>query len=411
MRGPCGLVVCVVALVLGAAGPAPARTLIINANTSDPAPRAAWSAAVAAFERENPDIQVKFNIYDHESYKKSIRNWLTGASPDVVFWFAGNRMRGFVERKLLTDVSSLFTADVTASLHRPALDLVTVGGRQYGVPYSYYQVGLYFRADLLQSAGIAQAPRDWNELLAACDRLKSAGIDPVAIGSKDLWPTAAWFDYLNLRTNGHAFHMALMAGTIPYTDPRVRAVFDKWRALLERGCFTRNHASLSWQESQALLYQGRAAMMLIGNYIVPNFPSGLREKMDFARFPTIDPGVGRYEDAPMNSLHIPAGARNKDGARRFLAYVLRADVQEAINRALSQLPVNLKAGVADDPFLAKGQALLRQADGLAQYFDRDTSEDLALIAMKGFQEFMIEPERIESVLAAIEQARKRIYGH
>ena len=98
MRGPLGLVL---ACVLAWAQPASARTLIINANTSDPAPRAAWEAVVADFRRDNPGVDVKFNLYDHESYKKSIRNWLTGASPDVVFWFAGNRMREFVSRNLL----------------------------------------------------------------------------------------------------------------------------------------------------------------------------------------------------------------------------------------------------------------------------------------------------------------------
>ena len=206
---------------------------------------------------------------------------------------------------------------------------MTVDGRQYGVPYSTYQIGLYFRRDLLEGAGIAQAPRDWAELIEACRKLKSAGLDAIAIGSKDLWPTAAWFDYLNLRINGHAFHMELMRGAVPYTDSRVRAVFARWRELVDLGCFSRNHASVSWQESQALIYQGRAAMMLIGNYIVPNFPPEMRERMEFAPFPAITPGVGRYEEAPMNSLHIPADARNKDDARRFLAYVLRADVQES----------------------------------------------------------------------------------
>ena len=123
----------------------------------------------------------------------------------------------------------------------------------------------------------------------------------------------------------------------------MRAVFAKWRELLDRGCFAENHASMSWQESQALLYRGTAAMMLIGNYIVRNFPPEMRDNMDFAPFPTIDPAVGRYEDAPMNSLHVPARARNKADARRFLAYVLRADVQEELNRRLLLIPVNTRA--------------------------------------------------------------------
>lgn len=385
------------------------RTLVINANTSDPAPRAAWEATVAQFRSENPDIEVKFNIYDHESYKQALRNWLTSAPPDVVMWFVGQRMRDLVKPGLLEDVSELFTPQVKDSFHQAAVDNVTVDGRQYGVPFTQYHWGLYFRRDILSRAGLRDAPRDWDELLRACEALRAAGIHPVAIGSKDLWPTAGWFDYLNLRLNGHAFHMRLLNGNIPYTDDRVRAVFGKWRELLDRDCFMHGHAAMSWQESQALVYQGRAAMTLLGNFIVANFPPAVLQDMDFAPFPTIDPSIGRYENAPMNSVHVPVRATNKADAKRFLAFVLRPDIQEAINRRTLQIPPNLKSAVADDRFLRKGRELLHGADGLAQFFDRDTSEELARVAMRGFQEFMLRPERLDDILQRIEQARQRIY--
>jgi multiple sugar transport system substrate-binding protein len=389
--------------------PAPASTLVINSNASDPAPRAAWDEAIQRFRAENPDIEVRLNVFDHESYKKAIRNWLTSAPPDVVFWFAGTRMRRFAELSLFLDVSGLFTAGVKGELDPAAVDLVTLNGRQYGIPYAYYHVGLFFRRDLLEKAGVGGPPADWPALLAACDKLKTAGLVPIAIGTKDLWPAAAWFDYLDLRTNGHRFHMDLMRGRVAYTDARVRAVFARWRELLDRRCFAPHHASAKWQESQALLYQGRAAMMLIGNYIVPSFPPEVRNQMDFAPFPKIDPRVGAYEDAPMNSLHIPARARNPEAAKRFLAYVLRADVQEGINRAILNIPVNRNAAIADDRFLDAGRKLLSSADALAQFFDRDTDEELATIAMKGFQEFMLKPDRLDGILATIERARQRIY--
>jgi multiple sugar transport system substrate-binding protein len=72
--------------------------------------------------------------------------------------------------------------------------------------------------------------------------------------------------------------------------------------------------------------------------------------------------------------------------------------------------VNTLAGVADDRFLVQGRELINGAAGLSQYFDRDTSEDLANIAMKGFQEFMLQPQRLPAILATIERARERIYG-
>jgi multiple sugar transport system substrate-binding protein len=101
---------------LPADAPASARTLVINAHTSDPASRAAWDHAVVRFQRENPEIDVQLNIYDHESYKTALRNWLTSSPPDVVFWFVGRRMRELVVRGLLDDVSELYTPEVRRSL-------------------------------------------------------------------------------------------------------------------------------------------------------------------------------------------------------------------------------------------------------------------------------------------------------
>ena len=391
-------------------GSALAGTLVVNANTADPAPRAAWEELASRFQADNPDVDLRLNIYDSESYKKSIRNWLTSAPPDVVYWNAGYRMRQFVTPGLLEDVSDLYTPAVKASIHPSALDLVSAGGKQYGVPYTYYPIGFFYRRDLLQAADVGDLPRDWDGLVGACIKLRAKGIEPFAIGTRDLWPAAAWFDYIDLRLNGLAFHMELMRGAVPWTDPRVVRVFEHWRILVTTGCFSRSHASSSWQESQALMYTGKAAMMLIGNFIVANFPPDVRDRMEFAPFPAIRPDIGRFEDAPVNTLHIPARARNKEDARRFLAYVLRADVQEALNRATLQIPVNLRSAVAYDRFLTQGRDLLARADGLAQYFDRDTSEDLASIAMKGFQEFMVYPDRLDSILTTIERARQRIYG-
>ena len=397
------------ALVAHAAA-ASAGELVVNADTSDPAPRAAWEAAVKRFESENPDVQVALNVYDHESYKKSIRNWLTSASPDVVFWYVGNRMRQFVTPGLLEDVSSVFTAQVSEELGKVATDLVTADdGKQYGVPYTYYQWGIYYRKDLFAAAGVTEKPKTWDELLAACEKIKTSGVEPIVIGSKDLWPTAGWFDYLNLRLNGYDFHMELMAGKVPYTDERVKALFQKWGELVEKGYFVKNHASLSWQESQSLLYQGKASMMLIGNFIAANFPPEVKDDMDFFPVPKMVQGMADYEEAPMDSVHIPAKANNKEDAKKFLAFVARVDVQEEINKALLQLPINKKSAVADDRFLMMGKELLENAEGLAQFFDRDTSEDLATLAMKGFQEFMAKPERLDTILANIERARKRIY--
>jgi len=121
-------------------------------------------------------------------------------------------------------------------------------------------------------------------------------------------------------------------------------------------------------------------------------------------------GVPPAEEAPMESINIPAKAPNLADAKKFVAYVMRADVQTKINEFEKQIPANHEAAVADDRFLKAGQKILNEAKGVSQFLDRDTSEDLATVAMKGFQEFMVKPDRIDAVLANVEKARKRIYG-
>ena len=394
---------------LAISAPALADSLTVNADTSDAQPKAAFQEAVHRFQVANPGTQVTLNVYDHESYKQSIRNWLTSAPPDVVLWYTGTRMRQFVQPGLLADVSALWTAPMKQAFGSTAVDLVTDGGHQYAVPYTQYQYGLYYRSDLLQKAGVGPIAT-WDDLLGACDKLDAAGLSPIALGSKDLWPTAAWFDYLDLRINGYASHMKLMSGQMSYTDPKVRDVFAHWKQLLDHKCFNANHTELSMQESQPLLYQGRAGMTLMGNFITENFSPDMQKVMKFEPFPQITASVARAEDAPMDSVSIPQGAKNKAAAMKFLAFMMQPDIQSMINAYEKQIPANGQAKLIDDHFLVEGRALLAATPDHAQFFDRDTNEALATLAMKGFQEFMVRPARLDRILANIDRERVRIYA-
>jgi len=53
------------------------RELVINTDTSDPAPKAAFEQLIKDFEAAHPDVKVKWNLFDHEGYKTAIRNFLS----------------------------------------------------------------------------------------------------------------------------------------------------------------------------------------------------------------------------------------------------------------------------------------------------------------------------------------------
>ncbi|MEM6665640.1 MAG: extracellular solute-binding protein [Pseudomonadota bacterium] len=397
---------------IGAATSAFAQSgdLVIISGDLNAAPKAAFEKVVADFKAEYPDINVTHTANDREAHKTAIRNFLSANPPDVTEWYAGNRMAPFVNAGLFEDITDVWDENGLNESFASTAASMTIDGKKWGVPYSYYQWGVYYREDIFADLGL-EVPTTWEEFLAVCAALKEAGIAPITIGTKFLWTAAGWFDYLNLRTNGYEHHMKLTAGEIPYTDPTVQATFDRWNDLVEPGYFIANHATYSWQEALPFLVRGEAAMYLMGNFAVaPLKEAGLTdETLGFFQFPEITPGIPKAEDAPTDTFHIPSGAKNKENAKLFLSFLARADVLTEKNKALGQLPPNKNSEVADDKFLKQGMEMLSNAYALAQFYDRDAPAEMAKAGMEGFQRFMLRPGDREKVLENLEKARQRIY--
>ena len=87
---------------------ASAGTLVVNSNQSGESSKAAFDAYVDAFRAAHPEVTVVVNEFEHEAYKTAIRNFLTAEAPDVAVWFAGNRMKFFVDQGLFMDVSDVW---------------------------------------------------------------------------------------------------------------------------------------------------------------------------------------------------------------------------------------------------------------------------------------------------------------
>ncbi|WP_299866988.1 extracellular solute-binding protein [uncultured Hoeflea sp.] len=387
-----------------------AGDLVINFDDPNPGPKKGFEDAVEAFKAANPDINVVVNITDREAHKTAIRNFLSADAPDVTTWYPGNRMAPFVNAGLFEDVSDLWESEGFNETMKAIRPTMTIDDKQWGVPYTYYQWGIYYRKDIFEDLGIEE-PTTWDELLAASAKLKENDVTPFTIGTKFLWTAAGVFDYLNLRTNGYDVHNDLTAGKIKYTDPRIKNVFEKWRELIEPGYFIENHATMSWQDAVAPFAKGEAAMYVMGNFSVDAYKNaGLTyDQIDFFQFPEITPGVPRAEEAPADAFFIPANANNKEDARKFLAFIGQPDIQTEWNKTIGQLPVNSEATVSDDKFIQEGFATVGGAAGLAQFYDRDAPAEMAKAGMEGFQEFMIKPDRLDAILKRLDKAQERAY--
>lgn len=399
-----------VASAFALASSAFASDLVINFDDLNPGPKKGFEDAVAAFQAANPDINVVVNINDREAHKTAIRNFLSADPPDVTAWYPGNRMGPFVDAGLFEPITDLWNAEGLDKDMAAVQPTMTRNGEIWGVPYSYYQWGIYYRKDIFDKLGISE-PSTWGELLASCGKMKDAGVTPFTIGTRYLWTAAGVFDYINLRTNGYDVHNDLTAGKIKYTDPRIVKTMENWAELIDTCGFVENHASMSWQDAIAPFANGDAAMYVMGNFSVGGYTdAGLTyDQIDFFQFPEITPGIPMAEEAPADALFIPSGAKNKENARKFLAFIAKPEIQSAWNETIGQLPPNSKATVADDKFIQEGFAVVSNAAGLAQFYDRDAPADMAKAGMEGFQEFMLDTSKMMDVLERLDAVQDDVY--
>ncbi len=372
--------------------------------------RAVWQDAFDQFKKANPDVDLKVTYIGEEAYKVQMSGWLATDPPDVLSWHNGERMAYFAKRGLLDDLTADWQKDGWNQTYAAVKPPSTYAGKQYAAPLGYDSYGFFYRKDLFQKAGIAGEPKTWDEFLADCKKLKDAGIAPIAVPAKDSWTLAAWFDYLDLRINGYAFHEQLMAGEIPYTDARVRKVYATWKTLIDDKYFVDNALSYDVDSVSPLLVNGQAAMMLMGTFFSAGLPEATRDKMGYFRFPVIDASVPMAEDGPVNILMIPAKASNKKDAHRLLAFMAQPQINGELAKGWGQLPSNNQAPEPQDPISKIGfQILSSTPGGVAQFYDRDMTKEMADEGMKGMQQFYSDPSQIDAVLNHLEQFRQRIY--
>lgn len=400
---------CMASATFAAIAPVQAGTLNVTVSARGNQ-RATWQNAFDEFKKANPDVDLKISYVSDEAYKVQMSGWLAAQPPDVLSWNNGERMAYYAKRGLLADLSSDWQKNGWDQMYASVKSSSTYEGKQYSVPLGTDAYGFFYRKDLFQKAGISAEPTNWTQFLEDCKKLKAAGIAPIVVPARDSWTLAAWFDYLDLRVNGYAFHQKLMAGDVAYTDPRVKHVYETWKTLIDDKYFIDNALSYDVDSTTPILVNGQAAMLLMGTFFSAGLPASTRADMGYFRFPVIDASVPVAEDGPVNVLIMPAKAKNKADARRLLAFMGTPQINGELAKGWGQLPSNSQAAEPQDPIAKIGfHTLSSTTGGIAQFYDRDMTKEMADEGMKAMQQFYSDPAQLDSILQHLEATRKRIY--
>ena len=161
-----------------------------------------WKQAADSYMASHPNVKIKITVLENEAFKaKLTTNMQAGNPPDIFQSWGGGTLKEQADAGLIKDITGP-TESWIGSLNEAAVGLYKVDDKQYGVPFNLGMVGVWYNKSLFKKAGIDAPPSTWSEFLADVEKLKSAGITPIAVGEKDKWPGMFWWANLSLRVAG-----------------------------------------------------------------------------------------------------------------------------------------------------------------------------------------------------------------
>lgn len=326
-------------------------TLSFSADTANKALATLEEEFEAAHEGVDLEI-VHRGVDDHKSALRIAAGADSG--PDVYFSWAGLGLGGeYVMAGMslpLDDYYAKFGWDDELLPASMAFVDQYEGGR-HGVPFSFKGMAIYYNTALFEEAGIESEPATYDELVAAAEKLKEAGIPAFTFGGSVNWHVMRLMDVILEAKCGAETHDALKGMELDWTqEPCATEAFADMQMWAEN-YFLSPFMGIDQAQSFNLFVAGRAAMMVEGDWLVTQLDdAGVLDNYGLFVAPT---GTDRlYGFAEYN--YITVNSPNPDIAAEFLDFLISQDFQQQVVGVFGAVSVNKNVEYSDDlPALQK----------------------------------------------------------
>jgi raffinose/stachyose/melibiose transport system substrate-binding protein len=292
-------------LALGSAARADTTVTILHVNDNKAA-QALWDKIAADYEASHSGVKVEFKYLENEAFKAKLPTMLQSedSRPSMFYSWGGGVMQAQVKAGFLKDITAE-VADVEKNLAQTAVDAFKVDGKVYGVPWDTGEVPFFYNKKLFAKAGVkAEDIKTWDDFLGAVKALKAAGITPIVVGAGEKWPMHFYYSYLVMRIGGdHALADAKAGKDGGFKNATFVEAGKRLQELAALEPFQAGYLSTSHQQSAGIFGDGKAAMDLMGDWLLGMQGSdasdgkGLAEEdIGVMNFPTLPGGKGKATD-------------------------------------------------------------------------------------------------------------------
>ena len=295
---------------------------------------------IAAFEQENPGVQVDLQVVPYTDYWPKLRTSLSAGTAWDVFWINAPYFPVYENYGVISDLSDEYRkAGVDFDKFPKAIvEMYQIDGRPYTLPWFFNSVVFYYNKARFDEAGLKYPNADWT-------------LDDVQVAAEQLRNKAAkqWGIYLDisseivwgilLSNGGQIFTEDRMS--LAYTQPKSLEVWQKFYRLFEQDLSPAPSiikAGGGISAMRSMLASGAIAMLNAGSWAYSDLRGQMGENLGVSLLPAAK--AGQKSTTILHGLGHVAYTKSKhlEAAKKFALYMTSPKAQEILARANSITP-------------------------------------------------------------------------
>jgi multiple sugar transport system substrate-binding protein len=299
---------------------------------------------IPEFEAANPDVKVESVLVPYDQFRRKLLIALSGGTaPDLarvdIIWVPELADQGALAN--MEEVLPDFATYSEQFLPGP-LSTNLYNGKHYGLPLDTNTRVLAYNKAMFTAAGIEKAPETMDELVTACEKIKTLGDDKYcfADGGTYAWAVNPWI----WSFGGDVTDESISVSDGVFNGADTAAAYQFLKENIDNGYF---HPGMlgGGVDSWGGFGQDQIAMLLEGPWFPPLFGG---------QFPDKEYGMALMPAGKGGSVSVVGGedivmfqqSDKKDAATKFMKYLLSEETQLKLV-SVGQMPV-LKSAVESD---------------------------------------------------------------
>ena len=313
---------------------------------TNPGEADALAAVLSAYGKKFPQTTVvNSQVVGNTKAQETLHERMVGGNPpdafqtnagwNLVKWVAYNG-RDEADSKLESVDFIVQQNKLNTAVPSSVLNVVSYNGKAYGIPLGVHRYNrLFFNKKLFDDNGL-QPPSTLDEFYTVAEAFKAKGITPLAVGSKDghAVKTHTW-DGLIVAKGTAEFRQSYLSGKENPADQRIVDMLKEYAHMLEYSNADRD--SLLWNEAAQKVFDGTAAMIIVGDFGRGFFLSrGWRSGVELGEVPL--PGTSGHFVFVVDAFGLPKGVAHRQAAVNFLNLLATPEVEDAFSPLKGSIP-------------------------------------------------------------------------